>query len=86
MNATSLLGDDYDRIQMDSLVGVKEAASLVGARPSNFVRDFANQPGFPAPVAQLGSGRIWLASQVESYAENRRQHRLGIEKADIGRA
>ena len=73
LNASTILGDDYDTIQIDSLVGVKEAAALVGVRPSNFVRDHASSDAFPAPVAELSSGRIWLSSQVRDYAATRQR-------------
>ena len=57
---------------VDRLVGTQEAASLVGVRPPNFVRDWAARPDFPKPVAALSSGRVWLAADVERYAAERR--------------
>jgi hypothetical protein len=54
------------------LVGTREAAELLGVRPPNFVRDWASRPDFPAPLATLSSGRIWIAAAVERYAEARR--------------
>jgi hypothetical protein len=39
------------------VVGAKEGAALFGVRPSNFVRDWAARPDFPAPVATLARGR-----------------------------
>jgi hypothetical protein len=41
----------------ESVVGAKEGAALFGVRPSNFVRDWAARPDFPAPVATLARGR-----------------------------
>lgn len=58
------------------LVGTREAAELLCVRPPNFVRDWASRPDFPAPVATLSSGRIWIASEVERYAEARRSRKL----------
>src|SRR5437588_9455025 len=49
------------------IVGVKEAAEMFGVEKSNFVRDYANKPGFPVPVAELASGRFWLRSDIERY-------------------
>ena len=72
MNASAVLSPDYAKLRLDSLVGVKEAAQLVGVQKSNFVRDHANSPGFPAPVTELGTGRIWLRSQVEDYLRARK--------------
>jgi ATP-dependent helicase HepA len=53
----------------DLIVGVKEAATLVGTEKSNFIRDHANQKEFPKPIAELASGRFWLRSDVEGYAQ-----------------
>src|SRR5687768_3999944 len=44
----------------DLIVGVKEAAEILGVERSNFIRDYANKPQFPAPIAELASGRLWL--------------------------
>ena len=71
MNASRVLGQDYDNVHIDTLVGVKEAAGLLGLRPSNFVRDHASRADFPHPVAELGSGRIWLKSQVIDYGSDK---------------
>jgi len=67
-NASKALGESIEDIRMDALVGVKEAAELVGVQKSNFVRDYANKPNFPRPIIELATGRIWLRSQVEAYA------------------
>ena len=71
MNASELLGPDLEELEVDSLVGVKEAAQLAGIRRSNFVRDLASRSDFPAPVCELAMGRIWLRSQVEDYLRAR---------------
>ena len=57
------------------LMGTREAARFLGVRPSNFVRDWASRPDFPAPLATLASGRVWLAADVEQYAAARRSPR-----------
>jgi uncharacterized protein YuzE len=67
-NASKVLGESIEEIRLDALVGVKEAAELVGVQKSNFVRDYANKPDFPRPIVELATGRIWLRSQVEAYA------------------
>jgi predicted DNA-binding transcriptional regulator AlpA len=56
----------------DELVGTREAASMVGVLPPNFVRDWASRVDFPAPVQTLSSGRVWRASQVREYVRRRR--------------
>lgn len=74
-SASSSVGD-LAALAIDSLVGVKEAAELIGVNKPNFVRDFADRKGFPEPVAHLGTGRIWRRSEVEAYAaKNRRSKR-----------
>lgn len=71
---------------LDQLVGTREAAQSVGLRRSNFVRDWASRADFPAPVAELSSGRVWLASDVARYAANRRPATAGVERmAEIAR-
>jgi len=57
---------------LDRLVATREAAQLLGVRPSNFVRDWAARPDFPKPIAALSSGRVWLAADVDRYAARRR--------------
>ncbi len=57
----------------NGLVGTREAAQLAGVRPPNFVRDWASRPDFPAPVASLASGRVWLAADVKDFAASRRR-------------
>jgi uncharacterized protein YuzE len=70
-NASKVLRSKIDEVQLNTLIGVKEAAALAHVRPSNFVRDYANRPDFPAPVADLANGRVWLQSQVIEYLNTR---------------
>ena len=66
------------------IVGVKEAAAMLGVEKSNFIRDYANKAQFPAPVAELASGRFWLRSDVERYMQEKdtasRRHRRSMFK------
>jgi superfamily II DNA or RNA helicase len=74
MNASARL--DLDKIAegtADLIVGVKEAAEMLGVEKSNFVRDHANKHQFPAPIAELASGRFWLRSDVQVYIQQIRQ-------------
>ena len=77
MNASEVIGGSLNDFQLDQLVGVKEAAKLLGVHPSNFIRDHASRATCPRPVAGLASGRIWLRSQIEAYAASHpsRTHR-----------
>ena len=72
MNASEHLDSGVENIEFNELVGVKEAAALVGVQRSNFVRDYADKPDFPRPVVELATGRVWLKSQVEEYRRNRK--------------
>ena len=67
---------------VDRLLGTREAARSLGVQPSNFVRDWASRPDFPAPVAALSSGRVWLAADVARYATARRSPKPGDERMD----
>jgi uncharacterized protein YuzE len=71
-NASDVLAPDSANVHLDTLVGVKEASALVGMQKSNFVRDVASRDDFPAPVAELATGRVWLRSQVEGFAASRK--------------
>jgi hypothetical protein len=62
------------------LVGTREAASIAGVLPSNFVRDWASRPDFPAPVEALSSGRVWRASDVREYVRRRRLAKSGADR------
>lgn len=71
LNASSRL--DLDSITegaAELIVGVKEAAALLGVERSNFIRDYANKPQFPSPIAELASGRFWLRSDIERYMQS----------------
>ena len=72
-NASHRLGRRWRDVTIDRLVGVTEASALLNVRPQNLLRDHVTQATFPAPVATLASGRVWLASQVEEYARARRR-------------
>ena len=66
----------------DPLVGTAEAATVVGVRPQNFVRDWASRADFPAPVAALASGRVWREPDVRAYASARRRPRPEAERLE----
>ena len=75
--------DDGSALQvLGPQVGTREAARLLGVRPPNFVRDWASRPDFPAPVAILSSGRVWLAGDVEEYAAARRSPKPGRDRME----
>ncbi len=49
------------------VVGVSEAAVLLGVNKPNFVRDYSYRLDFPQPIATLASGRIWWREEVEWF-------------------
>lgn len=54
-------------------LGVDEAANVIGVAKSNFIRDYANDPRFPEPIASLACGRIWLYDDVQGFLEDKRR-------------
>src|SRR5437667_2870737 len=69
--ASKYLGEDFGEGLRDAIIGVKGAADLLQVEKSNFVRDYANKPGFPSPIAELGSGRFWIRAAIEKYRAER---------------
>jgi predicted nucleotidyltransferase len=49
-------------------IGATEAAAIVGVHRANFVRDWAERPGFPAPIGSPVRGRLWDRAAVENFA------------------
>src|SRR5438876_5539332 len=71
LNASARL--DLDKVSEGTdnlIVGVKEAAEMLRVEKSNFVRDYANKPDFPKPIAELASGRFWLRFDIDRYITN----------------
>jgi predicted nucleotidyltransferase len=58
----------FDRQIRYDLVGTREAAEIVDVQPSNFVRDWASRPDFPAPLVDIPRRRLWDRAAVEAYA------------------
>jgi predicted DNA-binding transcriptional regulator AlpA len=55
------------------LVGLTEIATVLEVSRQR-VDQLSRVPGFPVPVAELASGRIWLRSDIEEWA--RREGRI----------
>jgi hypothetical protein len=51
-----------------ALVGVAEAAAIMGWDKRRIVT-YIDRGHFPEPIAALAGGRIWLAEDVERFAE-----------------
>ena len=67
MNALSHI-TDHGRSEP---IGATEAAAIVGVHRANFLRDWANRPGFPAPIGRPARGRVWDRAAIERYARTR---------------
>ncbi len=52
------------------LVGLAEAAAIVGVAPSTLAMRRASSltEGFPKPIAELRCGPIWRRADIEAYA------------------
>jgi predicted DNA-binding transcriptional regulator AlpA len=53
---------------MHHLVGIREIAAMLGVSPQR-VDQLSNTAKFPAPEAELKSGRIWKTADVEKWAK-----------------
>ena len=73
VNTKAVIGAAVAELALSGeIVGVKEAAQLVGKDRGNFLRDLASRPDFPKPVARVASGQLWLSKDIERYLERRR--------------
>jgi len=52
---------------MHQLVGIREIAGLLAVSPQR-VHQLSITAGFPAPTAELSSGRIWHREEIECWA------------------
>jgi predicted nucleotidyltransferase len=59
------------------VVGTKEAAAILGVRPSNFVRDWATRADFPKPIIALERRRLWERGAVQAY-----RRRIAAKRAE----
>jgi predicted DNA-binding transcriptional regulator AlpA len=66
--------------EVPRLVGVAEAASLLGWDRRR-IFTYLSRGSFPEPVAALASGRVWLRSDIEAFAETRRRARPRGDRA-----
>ena len=54
------------------IAGVTEIGDVLGVSRQRAAQ-LAETPGFPAPIAELASGRIWRAQDVRLWSETRRR-------------
>jgi prophage regulatory protein len=50
------------------LVGAAEIATMLGISKQRVNQLVAENPSFPAPVAELTAGRIWRREDIEQWA------------------
>ena len=55
------------------LMGAHEIRLRIGRITRQRVYQLARRPDFPAPVADLAQGKIWLADDVEAWIVARRR-------------
>jgi prophage regulatory protein len=61
------------REKFPELVGVSEIAKLYG-KSNQRAHQLTQKVGFPTPVAELASGRIWLKSDVVAWLKANTHH------------
>ncbi|MCA1823600.1 MAG: DNA-binding protein [Frankia sp.] len=52
---------------MHHLAGVTEVAAMLGVSKQRVVQLARDYDDFPAPVAELSSGRVWSTAAVETW-------------------
>ena len=58
------------------LVGTAEVAAMLGVSPQQ-VHRLAKRQDFPAPVAELHAGRIWVNADIDAWAREHADRRPG---------
>jgi len=58
------------------VVGTHEIHVRLGPISRQRTHQIVNRPDFPQPIAELGQGRVWLASDVEEWIEKHRPRRV----------
>jgi len=61
------------------LVGSHEIRVRLGGISRQRVYQLTGGADFPAPVADLRQGKVWLAGDVESWIAVRRPHQVGLD-------
>ena len=46
-----------------------EAAELLGVSPQRVREISANHAGFPAPMCELATGKLWLEEAIDAFAQ-----------------
>ncbi|HJP65120.1 MAG TPA: hypothetical protein VKA30_02320 [Actinomycetota bacterium] len=62
------------------VAGVAEAAEIVGWDKRRVIT-YINRGRFPEPLQALASGRIWLRSDIEAYAQSWRARQVARKRS-----
>lgn len=65
--ARAILAAGY-RSELPELVSGREAATILGITRQRVHQLATEHPLFPAPVAHLAAGKIWLRADIEEFA------------------
>lgn len=55
----------------DELIGVTQIAELLGKRKQNVTQHYTRLRDFPAPAAELPTGRYWRRGDIEAWLRQR---------------
>ncbi|MEU4564717.1 DNA-binding protein [Actinoplanes sp. NPDC023936] len=61
--------------QAQLFMGTHEIGVRLGGVSRQRVYQLTNRPNFPAPIADLAQGRVWLAADVESWIARYRKQK-----------
>jgi hypothetical protein len=75
-----VLDAENARPTLPDLVSVPEAAEILGVSPQR-AHELAGSTSFPKPMYELRTGKLWLKTAIDAYAEHR-QRKPG--RPDIG--
>jgi hypothetical protein len=78
-----VLDAENSRPTLPELVSVPEAAEILGVSPQR-VHELAGATGFPEPLYELRTGRLWLKDAIDAYAARRERKPGRPRKTGVG--
>lgn len=67
--------------ELDELVGVGEISEYLGKCKQNVAQHYTRRDDFPAPAAELATGRYWRRGDVEAWYARFRGAQHGRKKS-----
>lgn len=61
------------------LVGAHEIRGMLGGVSKQRAYQITSRPDFPRPIAELGQGKVWRASDVERWIRKHRPDLIDTE-------